>query len=949
MYIKYIVMGAIVGLLLGASGTVVTGMLAGCGLAYLWARQNDLITERAWLKKQIQSLQDQIQQKAPAATGTAHRTAEDVAAEPVAPAASPEPNTSFERAAMLSAKDEPAAVPEPVAPAVPQRAAKEMPEPALTRASQPTPAPAAAGVSKPKPTPAQPASQWSEIANQPDPFDKLVAAGKRWLTTGNVPVKLGIIVSFFGVGFLLKYAVDIGLLRLSLEMRYMLVALSAIGLFAFAWRLREKMRVYSLSLQGGAIGILFLTVFAAYRLHPILPAPLALLLLVALAVILGGLAIIESSLTLAVLGTVGGFLSPILMASSGNHVGLFGYYLILNAAILGIAWHKSWRILNLIGFGFTFVVASMWGAQYYRPEYFATTEPFLIAFFIFYQAIAILYAFRQPPNLRGLVDGTLIFGTPGIAFALQAALLKDSEYGLAISAALVAVMYAGTALALHRLKIDKMRLLIESFISLSTAFATLAIPLALDDRWTALAWTLEGAALVWVGVKQSRLLSKYTGIALLFGSGFAFMSAGWDQGLGMPILNGNVISGLLIGLLSLMSAYRLAMDSKKVPGQYEASITLLIWGVAWWLGTGIMEIIDRVDGRAELHYMTTYLALTVAALSLVAQRLKWRDVQQLTLAFLPGLGVVALMYLDKFHHLLAGPGLLVWGLAFAVHFIVLRRSEDTNKSTGAVWHYAGAMLLAAALTQDVFWRVAQFADNKVWASSSAMFLMTALGVGLVYARQYISWPLQQHESTYNKVSITLVAAQIAFITLASLIGPGDPSPLPYLPLLNPYDALTVLGLAIAFYSLQPGRLMTRILSADQLRTALINWGIAAFLLSTIALVRGVHFIADVPWRDHQLMSSVAVQSSLSIYWAILGLSGMILGTRRAQRTVWIVGAGLMVVVVGKLFLIDLGNTGTIARIISFLGVGGMLLVVGYFSPAPPRLSEDVSAETESSA
>jgi uncharacterized membrane protein len=87
------------------------------------------------------------------------------------------------------------------------------------------------------------------------------------------------------------------------------------------------------------------------------------------------------------------------------------------------------------------------------------------------------------------------------------------------------------------------------------------------------------------------------------------------------------------------------------------------------------------------------------------------------------------------------------------------------------------------------------------------------------------------------------------------------------------------------------------------------------------------------------MNSVGVQSTLSIYWAILGLGSMILGTRRAYRSIWMSGAGLMIVVVLKLFLVDLGNTGTVARIISFLGVGVMLLVVGYFSPVPPRKSE----------
>jgi uncharacterized membrane protein len=87
------------------------------------------------------------------------------------------------------------------------------------------------------------------------------------------------------------------------------------------------------------------------------------------------------------------------------------------------------------------------------------------------------------------------------------------------------------------------------------------------------------------------------------------------------------------------------------------------------------------------------------------------------------------------------------------------------------------------------------------------------------------------------------------------------------------------------------------------------------------------------------MNSVGVQSTLSIYWAILGLSGMVIGTKRSRRSIWMMGAGLMVIVVLKLFVIDLGNTGTVARIVSFLGVGVMLLVVGYFSPVPPRRSD----------
>ena len=102
------------------------------------------------------------------------------------------------------------------------------------------------------------------------------------------------------------------------------------------------------------------------------------------------------------------------------------------------------------------------------------------------------------------------------------------------------------------------------------------------------------------------------------------------------------------------------------------------------------------------------------------------------------------------------------------------------------------------------------------------------------------------------------------------------------------------------------------------------------------VVRGVHHIGDVPWNDFALRRSVSVQSALSIYWAMLGFGGMIIGTRQARYWIWMVGVGLMIIVVLKLFFVDLGNTGTVARIISFLGVGGLLMVVGYFAPRPPR-------------
>ena len=55
---------------------------------------------------------------------------------------------------------------------------------------------------------------------------------------------------------------------------------------------------------------------------------------------------------------------------------------------------------------------------------------------------------------------------------------------------------------------------------------------------------------------------------------------------------------------------------------------------------------------------------------------------------------------------------------------------------------------------------------------------------------------------------------------------------------------------------------------------------------------------------------------------------------------WLAGAGLLGVVVVKLFVFDLATLRGLQRIVAFLVVGLLLLAIGYFSPVPPRVAEE---------
>ena len=103
----------------------------------------------------------------------------------------------------------------------------------------------------------------------------------RWLTGGNTVVRVGVVVLFFGVAFLLRYAYEH--VHAPIELRLAGVTAGAIALLAFGWRLRERRAGYALALQGGGIGVLYLVIFAAFKLYNLIPPAPAFALLVGVA------------------------------------------------------------------------------------------------------------------------------------------------------------------------------------------------------------------------------------------------------------------------------------------------------------------------------------------------------------------------------------------------------------------------------------------------------------------------------------------------------------------------------------------------------------------------------------------------------------------------------------------------------------------------------------------
>ena len=159
--------------------------------------------------------------------------------------------------------------------------------------------------------------------------------------------------------------------------------------------------------------------------------------------------------------------------------------------------------------------------------------------------------------------------------------------------------------------------------------------------------------------------------------------------------------------------------------------------------------------------------------------------------------------------------------------------------------------------------------------------------------------------------------------------PGDPAPIGYLPLLNPLDLASLLALAAV---LRWHLADQRVALQRPVRYAL---GITAFIALNAAALRAVHFLAGVPWNVDALSKSLLVQAVLSLLWTGTAMGLMVLAHRRTMRGWWGIGAALLAAVVVKLFFVDLSGQGTIERIVSFVGVGVLILVIGYLAPVPP--------------
>ncbi len=167
---------------------------------------------------------------------------------------------------------------------------------------------------------------------------------------------VGGLALFLGILFFVKLSIERG--WISPAMRTAIGFAIGAGLLAAGNLVHQRKQYWTLAQTLSATGVLILygVTFAAHSLYAIPPldTPVgAFLMMVAITALAFLLALRMNAQVVAVLGILGGFLTPVLCSTGRDQpLALFGYIALLDIGVLALMWNRPWSYLSaLAAFG----------------------------------------------------------------------------------------------------------------------------------------------------------------------------------------------------------------------------------------------------------------------------------------------------------------------------------------------------------------------------------------------------------------------------------------------------------------------------------------------------------------------------------------------------------------------------------------------------------------------
>ena len=340
----------------------------------------------------------------------------------------------------------------------------------------------------------------------------------------------------------------------------------------------------------------------------------------------------------------------------------------------------------------------------------------------------------------------------------------------------------------------------------------------------------------------------------------------------------------------------------------DATSTLIF--LLWW---GILSLIYKIK---KLKLDKSWLILTIILLFYSATELLLPSILR---------GNYQLWYMDMTQKIAVIMSIGLWNAAFI--FILKEFKAQTNKMLEQ-----GLMLLAIILSAFL---------GGVLAWSSQSFIPMTLFVPVLVLLLTLKWKALYFLQEYWRKNFAIALLGLLVLWGVSLFHDGHWN-LVYITLFNPLDILSITIFILLLMIIRP----LKDSSSRALQIGIITIIILTVLmLISSIMLRSMHHYFQLPYWSIEAWKSGTVQAGLTILWVIFALVLTTVASKKALRYVWMLGVAVLALVIVKLIFLDLSHTHTITRIISFIGSGLVMLVIGYFTPLPPEKTKSNLSES----
>jgi uncharacterized membrane protein len=427
-----------------------------------------------------------------------------------------------------------------------------------------------------------------------------------------------------GTAWFLKLAVDRRWIVPSPTGRVIAGLIAGAGIVLWSERFRRKgFAAFSYSLKALGSGVLYLSLWAAFQLYHLLPAPAALGLMVLVTAWNAWMAWAQNSELLAAYALAGGFATPMLLSTGGNHeTFLFTYLLAIDIAMVALVRLRGWPRLLWGAFPLTVAFFVAWYAEFFVADELILTSVFIVLFGATFASSPIrrrpdtadAVADPAPRTNRSTLIEDILLPLANAAFVALAfyMVLQDSGH----HALLPWLMIVLAAVYLGFMRLPQSQAASAIHLSIAVVLLTIAVPLKASGHWITASWLVEGLALLWVASRlagttaseqpsnayASRTLRWLASAALLLGfCGVALhsLSAGFTETT--SFFNAN-LGTALTGVAVFASAAWLALRIRGAAGDSGSWVSIgFVACIAIDLIAVLLSLSELVGAKSPLH------------------------------------------------------------------------------------------------------------------------------------------------------------------------------------------------------------------------------------------------------------------------------------------------------------------------------------------------------------